>query len=56
MASSTVETSAVAVLAYLWHYESYGRLAAAANTKLMRMRVDVPGTHSTYQLGEVRST
>ena len=47
-----VDVSAARVLAYLWHYESYERTKLMATNDLIHMAVDVPNSHSTFQLVE----
>ena len=51
-AEGDVDISAARVLAYLWHYEGYGRTKRRANDDLLHMAVVVPNSHSMFQLAE----
>jgi hypothetical protein len=49
-----VDISAARVLAYLWHLMSYERTKPNANNDLLNMAVDIPHSHSMFQLLEFK--
>jgi hypothetical protein len=51
-AEGGMDTSAARVLAYLWHFEGYERTKPRATDDLLHMALDVPDSHSMFQLAE----
>jgi hypothetical protein len=52
-AEAEVDVSAARVLAYMWHYMSYESTKPKVTNDLLYMAVDVPNSHSMFQLIEV---
>ena len=51
-AEGDVDVSAARVLAYLWHLMSYERTKPKATNDLLHLAVDVPNSHSMFQVVE----
>jgi hypothetical protein len=56
-ATTNVDVSADRCLAYFWHHMTYESNAEfeKTNGKLMKMQVDVPGSHSTFMITSQKS-
>ena len=52
-AVADVDVAAARVLAYMWHFMSYESTKPRATNNLIRIAVDVPNSHSMFQLLEV---
>jgi hypothetical protein len=57
MATANVDVSAERCLAYFWHHINYGGNAAfeKRNGRLLKMQVDVPGSHSKFMVSSTKS-
>jgi hypothetical protein len=51
-AEGDVDVSAARVLAYLWHHMCYERTKPKATNDLLHLAVDVPNSHSMFQVVE----